>query len=68
MPNTFESHAFITFLTSPWFFAVVGGFIILGLALAYGAYRTRHRSRLEKLQRDQGTREVYRKDERGERV
>lgn len=45
-------------ITSPewlWGFLIIG----LGIALAYGIIRTRHRTPSEKLIRDEGTKRVY---------
>jgi hypothetical protein len=64
----FESNSFITLLTAPWFFAVVGGFIVLGIFMAYGALRTAKRTRSEKLLRDAATRKIYHDDATGKRV
>ncbi|CAN7662867.1 hypothetical protein LJR016_005235 [Devosia sp. LjRoot16] len=44
MESQLESHSFITLLTTPWFLVVVGGFIVLGLAIAYGMRRTRSKT------------------------
>lgn len=43
MDTQVDSHALSTLLTAPWFLVVVGGFICLGLAIAYGMSRTRRR-------------------------
>ncbi len=65
-----ESNAFITLLTSPWFFAVVGGFIILGIVIFIASQRAKKRTPLEQLQGELGARRLYHKDEarRNERV
>jgi len=42
-----------------WVAIVVIGVVILGLAIAYGAMRTRNSTRQERAATDAGTREVY---------
>jgi hypothetical protein len=49
-------------LTLPWLFATTGGVVILGVIIAYGMTRARHRSPREKQQRDAGTRKLYREE------
>jgi hypothetical protein len=49
-------------LTLPWLFATTGGVFILGVIIAYGMSRTRHRTRQEKRERDAGTRKIYREE------
>jgi hypothetical protein len=55
-----ESHAFITLLTTPWFFTVVGGFILLGLALACGTAQARKRASRDKAAATERGREEHR--------
>jgi hypothetical protein len=50
--------------TAMYFFAVVGGAIILGIAMAYGIARNKHRSRAEKLETERGTHRLYEEEER----
>jgi hypothetical protein len=46
----------------PWVILVVGGTIVLGLVIAWGAWRTGRRTPAEKAIRDAGTREVYKRE------
>jgi hypothetical protein len=55
-------------LAFPWLFAVAGGALILAIGMAYGMRRSRHLTASEQLRRDAGTRDIYRKDEHGERI
>jgi pantothenate kinase type III len=50
--------------TALWFFAVAGGALILGIAIAYGFIRSRQRTSREKFRAEQGAREIYEKEER----
>jgi hypothetical protein len=47
-----------------YFFAVVGGALILGLAIAYGFMRSKQRTQREKLAAERGAHEVYEKEDR----
>jgi hypothetical protein len=47
-----------------WFLVVVGGTLVLGVAIAYGFIRSRQRTRREKLAGEQGAHEVYEKEDR----
>jgi hypothetical protein len=55
-------------LAFPWLFVVAGGALVLAIAIAYGMNRTRRLSRSELRRTDAGSREIYDKDEHGERV
>lgn len=68
MDTPLESNWFITLLTTPWFLAVVGGTIVLGIAIAYGFWRNRKRTIAERMQTEAATREIYHKDEPGRRT
>ena len=50
--------------TALWFFAVVGGAVILGIALAYGMIHNRKRTAREKIAAERGAHEIYEKEER----
>lgn len=50
--------------TAMYFFAVVGGVIILGIAMAYGMARNRQRSRAEKLESERGAHRIYEEEDR----
>jgi pantothenate kinase type III len=50
--------------TALWFFAVVGGAAILGIALAYGIIHNRKRTAREKAATERGAEEIYEKEER----
>jgi hypothetical protein len=67
METSLESHGFIALLTSPWFLAVVGGTIILGIAIAYGMTRASRRTPRERTRTEEGTRDIYHKDEQSGR-
>lgn len=47
----------------PWLFAIVGGAIILGLAIAYGLIKSSQATRRQRAAGEQGARELYHKDE-----
>jgi len=47
-----------------WFLVVVGGTVVLGLAIAYGAARSRKRTRQEQLLTEQATHELYQREDR----
>lgn len=49
-------------MASPWFFAVFGGFIILGAVIAYGMYRNEQTTPREKAEAEAGTRRMYERD------
>lgn len=48
----------------PWAFAILIGFIVLGIAIGYGIGRANQRSRTERLASEDGTRKVYRDSDR----
>ena len=50
--------------TALWFFAVVGGAAILGVALAYGVIHNRKRTARDKYEAERGAHEIYEKEER----
>jgi hypothetical protein len=68
METALESHGFIALLTAPWFLAVVGGTIVLGIAIAYGMIRVGRRTPREKRRTEEATREIYHKDKGDGRV
>lgn len=43
----------------PWLFAVLGGAIILGLFLAYGAYKSSTATRRQKQAAERGAQRIY---------
>lgn len=47
-----------------YFFAVVGGALILGLAIAYAFMRNKQRTLREKLASEHGAHEIYEKEDR----
>jgi hypothetical protein len=47
-----------------WFFAIVGGTIILGIAVAYGVLRNKKRTIAEKRASERGAHEIYEKEDR----
>jgi hypothetical protein len=49
-------------MASPWFFAVVGGFIILGAIIAYGMYRNEQTTPREQVEAEAGARRMYERD------
>lgn len=51
--------------TALWFFTIVGGAAILGVALAYGVIHNRSLTLGERFATERGTRELYEKEERG---
>ena len=46
----------------PWIAVVVVGTLVLGLVIAYGAWRTGRRTPAEKAVRDAGTRDIYKRE------
>lgn len=46
-----------------WFLVVVGGTIVLGLAIAYGFLRNRTRTRAERMATERATHEMYEKED-----
>ncbi|HWJ86485.1 MAG TPA: hypothetical protein VNS12_00245 [Pelagibacterium sp.] len=46
-----------------WLFAVLGGAIILGIALAVGANRSSHATRRQQDAGERGARELYHKEQ-----
>lgn len=48
---------------SPWLFAIVGGAIILGLAIAFAVLKSSQASRRQREAGEQGARDLYHKDE-----
>jgi hypothetical protein len=64
-----ESHSFVTLLTAPWFLVVVGGFIVLGLAISYGMTQTRKRADRDRAAAAAaGVREAAEKDHSGDQL
>ncbi|WP_164730575.1 hypothetical protein [Pelagibacterium montanilacus] len=51
------------FAASPWLFAVLGGAIMLGAALAYGILKSHKASRRQREAAEQGARDLYHKDQ-----
>ncbi|WP_417580219.1 hypothetical protein [Pelagibacterium sp.] len=49
--------------TFPWLFAVLGGAVILGLVIAYGAFRSTKATPRQKDAAERGAHEIYHKDE-----
>ena len=62
METTLESHGFIALLTTPWFLVVVGGTLVLGIAIAYGMMRGSRRPPREEQRTEAATRDIYHKD------
>lgn len=50
--------------TFSWLFAVAGGFIILGIAIAYGLMQNRRRTLTERRVAEDGAHEIYKQDGR----
>lgn len=48
---------------SPWLFAILGGAVLLGLAIAYGMMKSSHASRRQRDAAERGARDLYHKDE-----
>ncbi len=51
------------FSSSAWLFAVLGGAILLGLAIAYGVFKSAKTSPREEQVGEQATRDLYHKDQ-----
>lgn len=47
----------------PWLFAVLGGAIILGIVIAYGAFKSSKATPRQKAAGEQATRDLYHKDQ-----
>lgn len=47
-----------------WFLVVGGGTIVLGLAIAYGFWRNRQRTRGERMATERAVHEIYEKEDR----
>lgn len=47
----------------PWFFAVLGGAVILGIVIAYGAFKSSRATPRQKEAGERGAREIYHKDD-----
>lgn len=47
----------------PWLFAVLGGAVILGIVLAYGAWKSSQATKRQKAAAERGAHEMYHKDE-----
>ena len=54
----------VDFGTALYFAAIVAGTLVLGVTIAYAIIRFRSRTRGEQRLRDEGTRRVYREEER----
>lgn len=50
--------------TLVYLFAVTGGALILGLAIAYGVMRNWQRAQREKLASERGAHDIYQKEDR----
>ena len=48
----------------PWAFIVLGGMIVLGIAIAYGAMRTSHRTRAERMASERATHQLYEREDK----
>jgi hypothetical protein len=51
------------FSATPWLIAVVGGTIILGIAIAFAAIKSSQATRRQRQAGEQGARDLYHKDE-----
>lgn len=49
---------------SGWFLVIVGGTIVLGLAIAYGFLRSRRQTRAERMATERAAHEIYEKEDR----
>ncbi|SDG38753.1 hypothetical protein [Pelagibacterium luteolum] len=49
----------------PWLFAVLGGAVILGIVLAYGAFKSSRATRRQQEAAERGAEEIYHKDHSG---
>lgn len=47
----------------PWLFAVLGGVVILGIFLAYGAWKSSRATRRQKAAAERGAHEMYHEEE-----
>lgn len=47
----------------PWLFAVLGGAVILGLVIAYGAFRSSKATPRQEQAAERGAHDLYHKDE-----
>lgn len=50
--------------TIGWLFAVAGGALILGVAIAYGVMGNREVTRSERLAAERGAHEIYEREDR----
>jgi hypothetical protein len=48
---------------APWLFAVLGGAVILGLAIAYAVIKSSRASRRQRDAAERGARDLYHKDQ-----
>lgn len=48
----------------PWLFAVVGGALILGIVLAYGAWKSSNATRRQKAAAERGAHDLYQEDDK----
>jgi hypothetical protein len=48
----------------PWAFIVLGGIIVLGIAIAYGAMRNSQRTRAEKMASERATHQLYEREDK----
>lgn len=60
MPNATKEKTMEAYF---WLFAVLGGAIILGIALAVGAYRSSRATRRQQDAGEKGAREMYHKEQ-----
>lgn len=51
--------------TALWFFVVVGGAIVLGIAMAYGVVHNKSRTARERRESEEGAKRIYEEEERG---
>ncbi len=51
------------FSSMPWLFAVLGGAVILGLIIAYGATKSGRANRRQRDAAERGARDLYHKDQ-----
>lgn len=47
----------------PWLFAVLGGAVILGVVIAYGAFKSSKATPRQKDAAEHGARDIYHKDQ-----
>jgi hypothetical protein len=50
--------------TALWFFVVVGGVIVLGVAMAYGVMHNKSRTADDIRENEEGAHRIYEKEER----